>query len=385
MKKPATKLSTLGALAPLALLASAGPASAADLKAGDWDLSVGGFINAYYTYADCSGNQAITGAALATKALGCNGKDKSTVIGNGLLPNALIVGAKSKQAGYDVGATLMIGASVATGSAIANNSQVDVRQGFLTIGRAEMGTFKLGRDYGIYGANAILSDMTLLGVGLPTAATQRGRVSLGHIGAGYTYLGHYGQMTYTSPTLSGFTLGGGLFSPVDGSNPASGSSPQVQAQVSYALPAGKVWVTGKTQQFSESAPGANDGFTMKGAEIGANYDFGMFGLLGNYQYGKGIGVLADADSGNVKQANWLLQGTVNVSPALKLGLGYGQSELRSGSGTGLKKNSNLTAGAYYKLTPSVTLVGEVSSTESQPFVGDKAKQSGVSFGAILFF
>ena len=51
-----------------------------------------------------------------------------------------------------------------------------------------MGTFKLGRDYGVFGANAILNDMTLLGAGAPTQATQRGRVTLGHIGAGYTYL-----------------------------------------------------------------------------------------------------------------------------------------------------------------------------------------------------
>jgi hypothetical protein len=56
-------------LVPLALCTLAGPAAAAaDMKAGDWDVSIGGFINAYYTYADCAGNQAIGGLALATQA-----------------------------------------------------------------------------------------------------------------------------------------------------------------------------------------------------------------------------------------------------------------------------------------------------------------------------
>jgi predicted porin len=375
----------LRTLAPVALLCAAATSHAVDLKAGDWDLSVGGIINAYYTHASCSGSQVVTGAALATQALGCNGRDKSTVIGNGLLPNALTVGAKTQQNGFDIGATFMLGAAVATSSSIGSNSAVDVRQGFVTVGRGDLGSFKLGRDYGIYGSNAILSDMTLLGVGQPTAATQRGRVSLGHIGAGYTYLGHYGQMTYTAPAAAGFTVSGGVFSPVDASVPGSDTQPQVQAQVAYALPGGKVWLGAKTQKFDESASGANDGFRMSGAEVGASYAFGPAGVLVNFQSGKGIGVLADGDTGPAKQQNLLVQGTFNATSTLKFGLGWGQSKLKDGSGAGLEKNSNLTAGAYYKLTPSFTVVGELARTESESFAGDKAKQNGVSFGGILFF
>jgi predicted porin len=374
-------------LVPLALCTLAGPAAAAaDMKAGDWDVSIGGFINAYYTYADCAGNQAIGGLALATQALGCGGHEKTTVIGNGLLPNALIVGAKSKQAGYDIGATLMIGAAVATGSSIANNSEVDVRQGFLTFGRPEMGTFKLGRDYGIFGSNVILSDMTLLGVGLPTAATQRGRVSLGHLGAGYSYLGTYGEITYTAPTASGFTFSGGLFSPVgNGANAPSATEPQVQAQVVYAMPAGKVWLGAKTQKFDDSAVGAGDAFRMSGVELGGIVDIGAFSFEANVQSGKGLGVLADGDSGDRKQTAVLVQATFKATAELKLGVGYGQTKLKDGVATDLDKNASLTLGSYYKLTPSLTLVGELNRTESTPVVGDKARQNGVSLGAILFF
>ncbi|MFX8012293.1 hypothetical protein ABTK70_20230, partial [Acinetobacter baumannii] len=56
-----------------ALLATAGSAHAADFKAGEWDLSVGGIVNAYYTHTSCSGSQAVTGLALASQALGCAG------------------------------------------------------------------------------------------------------------------------------------------------------------------------------------------------------------------------------------------------------------------------------------------------------------------------
>ena len=39
------------------------------------------------------------------------------------------------------------------------------RQAFLTFGDASWGTVKLGKDIGIFASDAILNDMTLLGVG----------------------------------------------------------------------------------------------------------------------------------------------------------------------------------------------------------------------------
>ena len=79
--------------------------------------------------------------------------------------------------------------ATATDSAISANSGVDVRQAYFSFGNDRMGTIKLGRDNGIFGAGAIFGDMTLIGAGAPVQATQRGRVTLGHIGAGYSYVG----------------------------------------------------------------------------------------------------------------------------------------------------------------------------------------------------
>ncbi|TAM01380.1 MAG: porin, partial [Rhodanobacter sp.] len=48
-------------------------------------------------------------------------------------------------------------------------------------------------------------------------------------------------------------------------------------------------------------------------------------------------------------------------------------------------NSNVTAGAYYALTRSVTLDLELSQTRSKGFAGNTAHMNGVALGGILFF
>ena len=44
---------------------------------------------------------------------------------------------------------------------------IDFRQQFATLGHAHFGTLKIGRDLGLFGQEAILNDMTLLGAGSP--------------------------------------------------------------------------------------------------------------------------------------------------------------------------------------------------------------------------
>lgn len=380
--------SALGALAAVAVPG----AHAVDMKAGDWTVGVGGIVNAYYTAVACSG-AAVGGLALGAQALGCGGREDRTTIGNGLLPNGLVASASSTQGGYDVKALVGIYNSTATDSAIGQNSVVDVRQAYFTFGNADMGTVKLGRDYGIFGANAILSDMTLMGAGAPVQATQRGRVALGHIGAGYTYLGNYGQIAYSTPKSgSGIGIDVGLMSPVSdtpivaASAYTSGSQPQVQAQLTYAADGFKAWLGAKSQKFNSVATGGAD-LTMRGVELGASYSAGALGVLANVQSGKGLGILSDADQGDTKSRNYLLQGTYKLSDKLKMGLSYGISENddnTAGTG-GLKSNANLTLGAYYALNSAITLVGEVGQTRSRGFASSSARMNGAAIGGIIFF
>ena len=364
-------------------------ANAVSFSGNDWTVDLSGYANAYYTYTSCPGTS-VGGTALAGQALGCGGQENRTTIGNGLLPNALITKFSTQQGGIDITAQVGLMVPVATSNALAANSGVDVRQAFFTLGTQDFGTVKLGRDYGTFGSNAILTDMTLLGVGAPIAATQRGRVSLGHIGAGYTYLGSYGQIVYTSPSMSGFTFTGGVFSPVDNTGIYdSRSDPQVQLQFAYANGGFKGWIGGKSQKFyAPKGSGINPAsFTMTAAELGASYTVGGFSVLANVQAGRGIGILTDGDQGDVKGLNYLLQGTYSVTPKLKLGLSGGVSKNQKDliSAGDFKSNTNVTAGAYYALTKSVTLVFELSQTRSKDYLGNSEHMNGFDAGGIVFF
>lgn len=376
--------------------ASVTNAHAVDIKTGDWNVSIGGIVNAYYTAVSCSGDgdgNAVGGLALGGKGLGCGGQGDRTTVGNGLLPNGLVTSATTTQGGYDVKALIGIYNSTATDSAIGQNSVVDVRQAYFTFGNASMGTVKLGRDYGIFGANAILTDMTLLGAGAPVQATQRGRVTLGHIGAGYTYLGNYGQIAYSaakSDSGIGFDLG--VMSPVSdtpivaASRFTSKSTPQIQAQLTFAQEGFKAWLGAKSQKFTSITTGVGD-FTMRGLEAGASFGSGPFGALVNIQGGKGLGILSDGDQGDTKSKNYLAQLTYKTTEKLKLGVSYGMSkndDNTAGTG-GLKSNANLTLGGYYTLNSLITLVAEAGQTRSKSFAGNEVHMNGGSVGGIIFF
>jgi len=382
------KVLMLGALT----VAASHGAQAVDFKAGDWNVSLGGIVNAYYTQVSCSGD-AVGGLALASKAVGCGGQDQRTTIGNGLLPNGLVTSATSHQGDYDIKALIGIYNATATDSAIAANSGVDVRQAYFTFGNADMGTVKLGRDNGIFGG-VIFTDMTLIGAGAPVQATQRGRVTLGHIGAGYSYVGYYGQIAYSAPkNASGIGFDAAVLSPVSDTPivtaPAysTKTSPQMQAQVSYTAGGFKGWLGGKTQKFESTTAGVSD-FTMSGVEVGASYTDGPFGVVANYQSGKGLGILSDADQGgDTKSKAWFAQATYKPADKVKLGVSYGISrndDNTAGTG-GLRSNANLTLGLYYQMTSAITLVGEIGQTRSKGFAGGEGRMNGGSLGGIIFF
>ena len=387
-------------IAAASLVALLPAAHAVDMKAGDWDLSLGGNINAFYTSSSCkSPTGTVAGLAFGDNAFACGGasNQRSTVIGNGLLPSQLAFGAKSKQNGYDVAANITISVATATDSGLAQNNMVDVRNAYMTVGKSDMGTFKLGRDYGVFGLNAVLNDMTLLGVGAATAATQNGRVSLGHLGSGMLYAQSYGQVTYTTPSANGFSADAGLYSPINttlGQGQTANGSPQVQGRVNYGAGNFKAWFAAKNQSFA--AAGSAPAFTMSGVELGGSYSVNGFGLVANLQRGNGLGILSDGDQGSIRSTHSFVQATYQLTPKDKIGLGWGRSQndsqplavgynVSTTAALNLKSNTNTTLGLYHSLTSGITLVGEVGTTTSQAFGGNNAKQDSVAAGAIFFF
>src|SRR2546425_2273591 len=238
------KTISLAAAAALALGSACAAHAEIGFKAGAWDLSFSGNVNGFATWNTCD-----TKSVAVNGGLACNrpspDSSKEAAIESGLLPSALVFAAKSRQLDLDVGVTLGFYpgiSSTATGKNGIGRSNIDMRQNFLTFGDKSWGTVKVGRDIGLFGSDAILSDMTLLGVGSGAGAKGGGNTTLGRIGVGYIYTDWIPQISYSSPKYGGFQYSAGVFQGMDVSpfskDPSSASltgheQPGFQGKASY--------------------------------------------------------------------------------------------------------------------------------------------------------
>jgi len=393
-----------------------------DVTAGDWKIDFGGNVNAFYVGSSCATPSSTTtvGGGLA-----CTG-DSSTSVRNGLLPAALVFSATSRQADLDVDVTIgfypginsdLGGSSVnGTGNPSALQSPgIDARQIYFTFGDASWGTMKLGRDIGLFGKDAILDDMTLLGVGTALTNPAPSNTSLGRIGIGYIYTDWEPQITYTTANMGGFSGSVGIFQPLDAAGYTSHNSPQFQAGVSFAFGdpkagpvSGKVWVDVVTQELKVDSA-AIAGYTTAGISTdfrGTEFDAGVKvdaagfeGVIYGYA-GKGVGttglfILATSASGDTRKSDGgYVQATYKFDQ-LKVGLSYGVSDLSladdeepgqiNANPTLLRRNESGVIGLYYSLTKSITLVGEYIDTESLAHGGNEARERDYALGGIIFF
>ena len=370
-----------------ALLATATSASAAGgIVAGDWTLDIGGIVNAYYTSTHHTGaSHGLIGGANTT------GTATSSNITTGLLPNYLTVSGKTRQNDLDVGFTISIQPGTSNTHALdyaqsATHAPQENRQAFLTFGDASWGSFKLGKDLGIYASDAILNDMTLLGVGSAAGSLTGNTTTLGGIGAGYIYADWKPQIAYTTPNFNGFSATGGLTQSW-GDAARGGSQPAFEGKASYDFTAdavtGKVWVSGITQKLQTANERA------EAWDIGANVNVAGFGVTAYYGQGSGIGSLAQmSDStGKLDSQDWYVQATYVLPTKTKIGARYGESEIDVAGGNNTTTNDMWVVGAYHPLTKHLNLVAEYSdATASGTAAGYvDGKNKTVSLGAILFF
>src|SRR5438034_8762171 len=265
------KKTSLAVAAALALGSASAVHAEIGFKAGAWDLSFSGNVNGFLTRNSCDNSTATVNGGLA-----CNnaGGLKEVAIESGLLPSALVFSGKSSQSGWDIGVTIGFypglndGPTSATqpgaGKTGLSTSTIDLRQNFLTFGDKTVGTIKVGKDIGLFGSDAILADMTLLGVG-SAGAFGGGNTTLGRIGVGYIYTDWIPQISYSSPKYGGFQYSAGLFQGVDAVSTAGANSatltgheqPGIQAKGSYEWKGpvgGKAWVSGLSQKVKDRAP-----------------------------------------------------------------------------------------------------------------------------------
>jgi hypothetical protein len=237
-----TKLNLAVASALLAVASSAN--AGIMIPAGDWTLDIGGVVNAYYTHTSFSGRDEATAGEFG------NGEDVANIT-TGLLPNYLSVSGKTRQNDLDVAFTISINPGASTRGSAIQGSQQENRQAFLTFGDKSWGSIKLGKDLGIYASDAILNDMTLLGVGSNAGMGSANNTTLGRIGSGYIYADWKGQVSYSSPNFNGFQISAGAMENF-------GSANQSQKELSYEAKAtydfaasdvtGRIWISGLTQK-----------------------------------------------------------------------------------------------------------------------------------------
>ena len=407
------KFAVAGAVMSAASVANAGIV----IPAGDWTLDINGNVNAFATWSSYDGGAAITGSIFtAYGGLGPtdgNGEDNTQGINTGLLPSWLGFTGTTRQNDVDVSFTISIQPNASdnfvTGDATVNDDAAGVgrnplaRQAFLTFGDKSWGTIKVGKDLGIYASDAILNDMTLLGVG-GAVGNSGNPTTTGGIGTGYIYAAWKGQIAYTTPDMNGFQATVGITNPNQVANAADFFQDRfgVEAKASYSWTgdvAGKVWVGGASYDVTMTEAGATDpDYTITAWDIGTSVTAGNLGLVAYYYDGKGLGTTFlgsngyDATLGKRRDSDGgYVQATYVIPTGTKLGVAYGVSKLDKASGeadgTLLDENNRWTVGAYHPLTKHLNLVAEYNRVQAEAHASsiEDHENDSFSLGAILFF
>ena len=393
-------------------------AYAIDINAGDWKLSIDGNVNASYIYSRCDTNAHIIAGGLA-----CVDSDSSSSsISNGLLPAALSISGATTQGAYDIGFTFGLYPGISTNDGGSPNLQenpagvdnhtalgtagLDIRQVFLTFGNKDMGTVMAGRNIGFFGADAILNDMTLLGVGAGNGNyAAPANTSLGSIGLGYIYTDWLAQIDYTTPDFFGAKASIGVFDPLNTLSqiPTSKKAPGIQAKIAYTAGPLYLSASGLFQQQRDTVatddlvPGTNGNYSSWATDFGGKYDIAGFEVAGWYYVGKGVGttglfVNSNDALGNARDSNGYLAQVTYKYMQTKFGINYGQSVLKAAAGdVGIGrdelvgKNDKVTLGVYQDLTANLMVFLEVTRTASLNQAGQENSSRNADIGAFLKF
>jgi len=427
------KLAVAGAVLALSATANAGII----IPAGDWTVDIGGNVNTFATSTRKTGTAGLGGGIYGAYDANSTGAKTESNLTTGLLPNYLSVSGSTRQNDLDVAFTISINPGSSTTRSGIQTANQENRQAFLTFGDKSWGTVKIGKDIGVFAQDAILNDMTLLGVGRGAGGLAGNTTTTGRIGSGFMYADWKSQINYTTPNFSGFqaTVGvsqawnawsisdaagasGTATGTASGSATSTGrgeSTPAVDFKASYSFAAnditGKVWTSATRQKVKSLAAYAASATTRTAinggdddawaADIGANVNVAGFGLTGYYYGGEGIGQthqLLDGFSavdGKKRDSNGgYVQATYVLPTKTKIGVAWGESNLDRANASdrlGDTKDELWTVGAYHPLTKHLNLVAEYNHATHEVRQNTTAANNGeikaknISLGAILFF
>ena len=170
------------------------------LKVNDnWKLNFSGQINAYYVYTAQKEDKE-NGVEKEGFHSIQNGINQATIAFNPVysMENGMTVSGTFDLAfgltnhGVDSSAPAVTGFGY---------SSVDIRQAFIKVSTLEAGSFLIGKTFGGFGLDALLHDVSVLGIGANYSYDNPQNTTLAGIGYGYIFAGKIAQINYTTPTI----------------------------------------------------------------------------------------------------------------------------------------------------------------------------------------
>ncbi|MRR54950.1 MAG: hypothetical protein EG822_10640 [Deltaproteobacteria bacterium] len=410
MKRAKISTAIIGFLGFAALLLVAStPAKAAFVVGGEngWQMSYDGMINVFMVYDAKDQLQDKNGNVLPAADTGVASERQSFRIRTGLLPSIFAFNVKSPTIdGVDYAARIGLYPQVQNngtrtglgpGSPIDSGTSLDIREVFFTAD-GKFGQFLVGRALNLYQGKNILTDMTLIGNGVPLNMTGGG-VDLGHIGYGYLYTSFGPQFRYTTPDMAGFKVAFAIADPSQIDGATTINQPRFETEISYAKEFGGVkissWLSALYQEakfnFSEHK------VSSIGGAGGVQAWMGPVELLLSGFGGKGLGMTLIQDDGNALDADLKERttygGLVHASytiGAAKLGAQYGinyadktDRDAATVGFNGIKSKQAVTGGCYYSVNKYLTLVGEYTWARDSYYDSARQTQNIVSLGTVF--
>jgi hypothetical protein len=374
-----------------------------------WSFTFAGNVNAFYIYN--TGKSCPGGGS-------CTTTSKDLSVGTGLLPSFAVFDAKGKEENLDLGVHFGFAPQVEFGGHNASyfgtdaaGAQIDMRQVYLTAG-GTWGSLLMGKELGLFQRGNILTDMTLLGVGVGGGG--RG-TALGRIGYGYLYTDFRPQLTYTTPSGRPATLSIGLFEGLRSGPYTVLQLPRVEAELGYNSKFGensnfKLFVNGAVQSAKDAVGAGSTSLTSTGAGAGITIDVSGFALTGSGFFAKGMGYLLQGDgivgganfdnlgvdvAGNGRNSFGYIGQVTYGPPSSKFMIGgsFGENHLKqtdddksfSGTDAEILKNRAIVGQITYKWSKSLRWVAEYGHIDGYSS-GDKTSKSDQgSLGMMLFF
>jgi hypothetical protein len=379
-----------------------------------WSFTFAGNVNVFWSFTKENTNAS------------AGSETPNSSIRTGLLPTFATFEAKGKEAGLNLGVHFGFAPQIQNGgvhdqfgggTGIQAGAQIDMRQVYLTIGFKDGSQILAGRELGLFGRQAILSDMTLFGVGaVGIGAGQAKGTTLGRIAYGYIYPNFNAQVTYsTKPGEAQVSVG--IFQPSTLGS-ALGYTfttiPRVEAEFTYNQKSGKnnysIWVDGLWQTTKNAATGGNSVSSVGGA-AGIKAGVSDLTLVVSGYVGKGLGTglmfsgaevagTGAATSPELRSSDGgYAQATYKVGPKTTVGFSWGFSRLKNndtaapnGDGNSAVRSNlySYTAGVYHQWTKSLKFVVEGTEEGTTGIIGPPAvpggvKQTDIAAGWMLFF